>query len=183
MKLALSLAALAGVILLAQSTSPTLDAQVAVGAPSASGQAGLIKVDTGWPPKPADIVNVDSCNHPGATGTSGCNITMGPSQVHVAFTVPADHWLVVTNFEEGSNTSASDKIVTLVEVAGGVTTVKRGHDFSGVEAGTDDSESGPYVSPVGLVFAPGSEVGLRTTAAAPATIFLNYTLTGYLVDA
>lgn len=98
----------------------------------------------GWPPAPQDIVNLNG------------HYSMGAGGSLVVYTVPANQWLVVTNLEiYWINTGAS---IDLYEDAAGMLTLKRSSWFNGWGGNAANVTNGPYESPVGLAFAPGSKV-------------------------
>ncbi|MFO0980182.1 MAG: hypothetical protein U1E76_00280 [Planctomycetota bacterium] len=85
----------------------------------------------------------------------------------VVYTVPANQWLVVTNLEiYWINTGAS---IDLYEDAAGMLTLKRSSWFNGWGGNAANVTNGPYESPVGLAFAPGSRSRSSTRKATART--------------
>jgi hypothetical protein len=127
-------------------------------ATSAQGQPVAQDGHRGWPPRPQDIVNIDDFQAPA---------TPSP-QSFPMFTVPANRWLVVTDFA----VSVSTPLGQLVQALGGVETVK-------FTPSNVNRQGAPYAysSPVGIVFEPSSTVAFRQAAGANIT---TASLTGYL---
>lgn len=90
-----------------------------------------------------------------------------PGGAKTVATVPADRWLIITDYHQQLGGG-----VDLVEDADGVITVKR-HEM--IESNNQDR----FHSSVGLSFAPGSKVVLRSRSTNTAQ--MSYHLAGYWV--
>ncbi|HZM00896.1 MAG TPA: hypothetical protein VFD43_11655 [Planctomycetota bacterium] len=117
----------------------------------------------------SSVINVDSQSFPGHE--AGGVVPARADALLDLYEVPADRWLLVTDFE------TSGGPFQLVEVAGTTETTKRGPYFFNFGAGGPAVFVG-YHSSVGLAFAPGTRVALRNLSQAPALV--TFTLTGHL---
>lgn len=99
-------------------------------------------------PAPRSMVVFDSLNDAPA-GFNG-EILFGANTSFTVVTVPANRWLVITDFDMLAGGS-----LDLVEDLAGVLTVKR-------QSLGDSSSRHSFHSSVGLSFAPGSQVVLRS---------------------
>lgn len=114
-------------------------------------------------PAPRSMVVFDSLDSPAFPGFISIPVP-GDGSVTVA-TVPANRWLVITDFDQqGSNS------IDLVEDLAGVITVKRQN--MAVSPNRDS-----FHSSVGMSFEPGSQVVLRNRSSNNVSV--SYHLAGY----
>lgn len=126
-----------------------------------------------WPPRPADIVNLDS----GGT-------LLGPSGEIIAYQVPADRTLVLTDATIVSD-GVDDGSKVLEDTGEGPSKVRLGTlHFPGRRFRNLNEQlverPDPFIpyhwsSPVGITFAPGSKVVISGNSR-------QYNLVGYLTD-
>lgn len=145
-------------------------------ASTAQGSPFALPSASDWPPHPKRIVNI-------ATDVDFTSVAANtPIPV---FDVPRNRWLVITNMEiqlknVGNGAFFPNRSTTVAQSLGGTSTVKlpAGTIGTWIFAG-GGNETGPYSSPVGLKFMPGSQV---TVANAFTSFAGTVTATGYLVD-
>lgn len=120
-----------------------------------------------WPPLPENIVTHSDEVLTGQIPGSGFSIAAGATVP--IYGVPADKWLVITQFDW--NPQCCDKAY-IVELLGGTSTPV-------LDPKSGMTENTP---PLGWTFRPGSEVG--AFAVGPGGVnAVSFSFTGYLVDA
>ncbi|MBL8802947.1 MAG: hypothetical protein JNN27_13170 [Planctomycetes bacterium] len=129
--------------------------------------APLPQVSSSGLPAPRSMVVFDSLNDAPA-GFNG-QIDFAVNASFTVVTVPANRWLVITDFDIVTSGS-----IDLVEDLAGVLTVKR-QALAFVSGGGSDS----FHSSVGLSFAPGSQVVLRSRTTNSTSA--RYHFAGYWV--
>ena len=125
--------------------------------------------------RPKDIVNVDSLSvAPSLGGMVG--VPWGGGAVTI-YTVPADRWLVITNWRQNGS-----GLTSLAEDLSGVLTVKRAGTWGITPniGGGGTTDSADYAPPLGIAFQPGSNVVLQETNGGSGTTWVRFTFTGYL---
>ena len=108
-----------------------------------------------WPPPPQSIVNISSFK------------LLGPNEMEVIYTVPADSWLVVTD---------ADKVSSKVAV--GHFGIVEGGVITALLNATDFFDG--YHSATGFAFPPGSEVAVGNGSPSQSEVVW-WDVTGYLV--
>lgn len=129
-------------------------AVLVVSAVLARGQGPTVPAMPGWPPHPSAVFNYVG---------SG---SLPPWQTHVLTTVPLDRWLIITDARLFIDTDHYYELRENPLI--GTNTVKTNHrigDFAG--------------SPVGMVFAPGSQVELTVNGGSLGYDKRNARLVGY----
>ncbi len=128
-----------------------------------------------WPPHPSQIVNITN----DVTGGQSLGMCVRKNSFLPLYSVPKDRWLVVTDLivEEWNSDEAG--YLFLIQEKGADFQIKLDNKFVGLAA------PGPYHSPVGLTFEPGSTVGLWYPNRAgsdifPKEILVEVSVTGYL---
>ncbi len=141
-----------------------------------------------WPPRPEDIVNVSLGVSP--VGTPPVVVLSTSALPFTVFNVPADKHLVVTYLAVTSRAIGGNAFYHLYETVGGSSAKKLSQarfrvadmDPDTTDPVDDANHSGPFESPTGLVFAPGSEVQL-IHEDGPGNAGVNtIDLVGYLRD-
>ncbi len=122
-------------------------------------------VGSTWPPKPADIVNLDSSS----VNSAGIQIAAGAFAT--VYTVPANRWFIATDIETLSTSGAA---LQIVQDDGVHQPIKRGNEFTSSGFGAQ-----PFHSSVGIAFAPGTKVELQN-ASFSSSGTIRYSITGYL---
>lgn len=117
-----------------------------------------------WPPKTADIINVNAAQHPSADSFD--RVTIPPGISHVVYTVPSNKYFVFTSWNDTPTTLRLDE-----DLLGSLTTK--------LNTGFYDRNNYKALG-VGVAFSPGSNVILTNTQATPQQT--GYVISGYLVS-
>lgn len=117
-----------------------------------------------WPPKPQNIVTLDSINDPNADPSG--NVPINPMGTYSIYTVPTTRALILTTIIMSSGSG-----MIIQERNGTLTTGKVNYPFAIL--GTS-----PAVGNPGIVFAPGTEIVVFNNSGSPTSF--TYHFEGYL---
>lgn len=130
-----------------------------------------------WPPHPSQIINLT--NH--VRDGQSVGFCVRKNVFAPLYQVPKDQWLVVTDLVVEEWIPEEAGYIFLAQEKGGDFTMKLDNKFIGLSA------PGPYHSQVGLVFEPGSTLGLwypnrGGSDIFPKEILVEFAITGYLTQ-